>query len=77
MRNAGYVVLKNRFAVCSGYANLYQALGEKMGLKSAVVIGYAKGLGYLVGNASDANHAWNAVRINNSWYLIDATWGAG
>lgn len=72
-----YVVLKNRFAVCSGYANLYQALAEKMGLKSAVVIGYAKGLGYLVGNASDANHAWNTVRINNAWYLIDATWGAG
>jgi transglutaminase/protease-like cytokinesis protein 3 len=72
-----YVVLKNRLAVCSGYANLYQALAEKMGLKSAVIVGYAKGLGYLVGNSSEANHAWNSVRINNSWYLIDTTWGAG
>jgi transglutaminase/protease-like cytokinesis protein 3 len=72
-----YVVLKNRLAVCSGYANLYQALAEKMGLKSAVVIGYAKGLGYIVGDSDNIGHAWNSVRINNAWYLIDATWGAG
>lgn len=72
-----YTVLKNRFAVCSGYANLYQALAEKMGLKSVVVIGYAKGLGYIVGDSDNIGHAWNTVRINNAWYLIDATWGAG
>jgi transglutaminase/protease-like cytokinesis protein 3 len=71
------IVLKNRLAVCSGYANLYQALAERMGLHSAIIIGYAKGLDYLVGDSSEANHAWNSVKINNSWYLIDTTWGAG
>jgi transglutaminase/protease-like cytokinesis protein 3 len=48
-----------------------------MGLHSAIIIGYAKGLDYLVGDSSEANHAWNSVKINNSWYLIDTTWGAG
>lgn len=71
------IVLKNRLAVCSGYANLYQTLAERMGLHSAIITGYAKGLGHLVGDSSNANHAWNGVKINNSWYLIDATWGAG
>lgn len=24
-----------------------------------------------------ANHAWNAVKIDGDWYLLDVTWGAG
>ena len=70
-------VLKNKATICSGYANLYQQLAEKMGLKSVIVLGYAKGGDYIVGNDNRVNHAWNAVQINNNWYLIDATWGAG
>ncbi len=23
------------------------------------------------------NHAWNAVKLNNKWYLCDATWSSG
>ena len=23
------------------------------------------------------NHSWNAVKLNNKWYLCDATWSAG
>jgi transglutaminase/protease-like cytokinesis protein 3 len=70
-------VLKNRLAVCAGYANLYQALAQKMGLQSAVIVGDAKGLGYIVGDSDNIGHAWNGVKINNAWYLIDVTWGAG
>lgn len=70
-------ILKNRRGVCSGYANLYQALAEAMGLEAAIIEGSAKGVDYRVGNSTDINHAWNAVKIDNSWYLLDATWGAG
>lgn len=70
-------VLTNRRAVCSGYANLYQALATNIGLESFVISGYAKGLSYLTGDPKKPNHAWNAVKINNGWYLIDVTWGAG
>lgn len=70
-------ILKSRQGVCSGYANLFQALAKEMGLEAHVIEGYAKGYGYAVGNSTDVNHAWNAVKINNAWYLVDSTWGAG
>jgi transglutaminase/protease-like cytokinesis protein 3 len=70
-------VLSKRLAVCSGYANLFQALAEAMNLEAIVVEGYAKSDSYGVGTDKDVNHAWNAVKIDGVWYLADATWGAG
>ncbi len=72
-------VLRRRRAVCSGYAGLAEALGEAMGLEIEVVHGWSKGYGYLAGQTFDGptNHAWNAVRIDGAWRLMDPTWGAG
>lgn len=71
-------VLKNRKAVCAGYANLFDALGKKMGLTVVTVGGYAKGVGYMAGaDVAGSNHAWNAVQLDGQWRLIDSTWGAG
>ena len=70
-------VLESRKAVCSGYANLYKALANKMGLSAVVINGYAKGASYSVGDETTINHGWNGVRINKQWYLLDSTWGAG
>jgi len=48
------------------------------GVECVVVSGYAKGVGYEVGNSlpDDSNHAWNAIRVHKSYILIDSTWGA-
>jgi hypothetical protein len=73
----GEEVLKRRQAICSGYANLYQELAKAMNLQAITIEGYAKGDNYGVGQKDRLNHAWNAVKINNSWYLLDVTWGAG
>jgi transglutaminase/protease-like cytokinesis protein 3 len=70
-------VLRQRTTICSGYANLYQALAKAMGLDAVVINGSAKGADYIIGNDSEINHAWNGVKINNQWYLVDQTWGAG
>ncbi len=72
-------VLHSRRAVCDGYARLYQALGQAAGLQVERIPGYAKGFGYAVGDDApgESNHAWNAVRIDGQWQLLDATWGAG
>ncbi|MBV9386724.1 MAG: hypothetical protein JOZ78_09885 [Chroococcidiopsidaceae cyanobacterium CP_BM_ER_R8_30] len=70
-------VLITRKGVCSGYANLYKALARAMGLEAIIIDGYAKGYGYVISNNTQINHAWNAVKINNRWYLLDPTWGAG
>ena len=71
-------VLEKRSAVCGGYANIFQRLAELMGLKTEYVTGYSKAFGYTPGEDVTRNrHAWNMVRINNRWYLLDPTWGSG
>lgn len=72
-------VLAQRVSVCAGYANLFQALAQACRLDSRVVSGYGKGVGFGVGRQSltQPNHAWNAVRIDGQWRLLDSTWGAG
>jgi transglutaminase/protease-like cytokinesis protein 3 len=72
-------VLRRRASVCEGYARLTEALGEAMGLEIEVVSGWSKGYGYTPGQRFDGatNHAWNAVRIEGQWRLMDPTWGAG
>ena len=41
-------------------------------------MGFAKGAGYLPGNdCSVPNHEYNAVYLEDKWYLIDSLWGTG
>ena len=71
-------VLKSKLSVCSGYANLFNEMASSVGLESEVISGYAKGYGFEPGDKiGESNHAWNAVKINKNWYLIDCTWGSG
>lgn len=70
-------VLKKRKAVCQGYAELFQALCQRKGIACYVVPGYSKG-GYSENrDFSRGDHAWNAVKIDEQWYLLDVTWGSG
>ncbi|MBN2465120.1 hypothetical protein JXD38_05815 [candidate division WOR-3 bacterium] len=72
--------LRNRTAVCAGFAALYQKMCELAGLECVVVSGYARGIGYDIYAGQDpgeSNHAWNAVRIGGEWRLVDVTWDAG
>lgn len=72
-------LLTSRRSACEGYSDLFEALAAEAGLTAVRISGYGKGYSYLPGNklSGPSNHAWNAVRINGSWYLIDSTWGAG
>ena len=71
-------ILKSRKCVCDGYSNLFQRLCKEAGLEAKVVDGVAKGIGFAEGSGSKQdNHAWNVVKLGGSWYLVDATWGAG
>jgi len=70
-------VLRNRTAVCSGYAALFKALAEETGLEAEIITGHSRGYGVDPDGGLDSNHAWNAVRIGNEWKLVDPTWGAG
>src|SRR5262249_17993037 len=50
---------------------------REAGLEVVHVTGNSKGYGYAPGTKPATNHAWNAVKLDGRWHLIDATWGAG
>ncbi len=71
-------VFRSGKSVCRGYAELFVALAEGLGLEAVIISGYAKGYGYSEDQfLYRTNHAWNGVRIDGEWHLFDATWGAG
>ncbi|MFZ9613226.1 MAG: transglutaminase domain-containing protein [Crocinitomicaceae bacterium] len=76
--NSAENVLQTRVAVCAGFADLFTEIAVKTGIEVITVTGYAKGYGYDEGDSFDeSNHAWNAVKIEGSWRIFDATWGQG
>ena len=59
-----YGVLLNKTGVCSSYAGAFKLLAQEAGLDCIVVTGYLEG---------DLPHAWNKVKIDGSWTIVDAT----
>ncbi|MHC6203762.1 transglutaminase domain-containing protein [Breznakiellaceae bacterium SP9] len=70
-------VLKNKKAVAMGYAALFAELCRLAKIDCVVISGTSKGFGYSGSVDSKPNHTWNAVKLNNKWYLVDVTWDAG
>jgi hypothetical protein len=71
-------VLHKRKAVCQGYSELFNYVAIEVGLESQINSGDAKTRVYDIGRRRvRVNHAWNSVKIDGEWRLIDATWGAG
>jgi hypothetical protein len=74
LRQEPYNVIVRKKAVCMGYAKLVKAMCYSAGIEAVVIEGMAKNV---YGALERNEHAWNAVRINNNWYLLDATWDSG
>lgn len=62
---------------CSGYAYLIRELASRAGMPSTIINGYGRTAHANVGGEGSINHAWNAIQLNNKWYLCDATWASG
>ncbi len=66
-------VLRYRSAVCAGYAQLVQALCKDLGIPCETIAGFVpEGMQDTLGG----RHAWNAVKIDAQWYLLDVTWAS-
>lgn len=65
-------------SVCEGYAQSFKKICDLLYIEAVVIKGYARNSSNDIGVIpKNSNHAWNAVKINNKWRLIDATWAAG
>lgn len=60
-------VFETGFAVCDGIAKAVSLLCNMEGLPCVRVVGIAD-------NGTPDNHAWNKVKIDGAWYIVDATW---
>ncbi len=56
-------VFVNKKAVCNGYATSFKLCMDILGIECVMVVG-----------TPEMNHAWNAVKLDNEWYMIDVTW---
>ena len=70
-------VLKKKKALCSGYTNLMTQMCLLANIEAIGIEGYSKGFGYTGELGNQPDHAWNAVKMNAKWQLIDVTWDAG
>lgn len=61
-----YDALFSGKSVCQGYALLAYRMLTNSGIESKIIIGDANG-----------PHAWNLVKLNDSWYHLDCTWDRG
>ncbi len=64
-------------AVCFGYASLFYQLCNKLGIECKLVQGDLKSDYSQINSKIQLNHAWNVVKIQNEWKLIDCTIAAG
>jgi len=73
-----YNVYENRKGVCAGYANLFKWFMNEIDIEAVVISGHIRDLrNHYVELESDDNfrHAWNAIKLNGKWILVDTTWG--
>ena len=64
-----YGTLIEKQAVCEGYAKTFKYLANAAGIECEIMQGVATN-----STGKTESHAWNCVKIGNTWYEIDCTW---
>ena len=65
MNNNGSFSDGNRVAICDGLSKAFLCLCTIEGIEARKISGTTEG----------GAHAWNKVRVNSVWYMVDTTWG--
>lgn len=68
-------VIKLRKGICADYSFLVKEMFSRAGIEALIIKGYVRQ------SFDDTNkdtfalrHAWNAIKLNNKWQLLDLTW---
>lgn len=67
------IAFRRKKGVCENFAAIFDDICTRSGLTSFVIDGYTNLNRY----GDKTGHAWNAVLVNNTWYLYDPTWDIG
>jgi transglutaminase/protease-like cytokinesis protein 3 len=70
-------ILQKKRGICSDYSRLFKMMCDYSGLEAVVISGNARDFYKPNKSALNNSHAWNAVKIDGEWRLLDATWAAG
>ena len=68
---------KHKKTMCTGYAYLIKELCFLANIECEIVDGYGRTTTTNIDNLELTNHSWNVVKLDNKWYLCDATWSSG
>ena len=66
LKYTAYAALVNGTSVCQGYANLLYRMLLEAGIDCRIITGVSNG----------EAHAWNIVKLDNTYYYLDSTWDA-
>ncbi len=73
-----FIKLRNKKeTLCAGYAYLIKELANLAGIECEIVYGFGEINKMKFETMKVPNHSWNVVKLNEKWYLCDATWSAG
>lgn len=70
-------LLKKKRTICTGYAYLVRELARLANIKCEIVQGYGRVSTTDIERLNLPNHSWNAVKLEDKWYLCDPTWASG
>jgi len=71
-------VIKKKKTVCQGYCNLFLNMCTAANIECVIIMGWShEKLNIGKPLVAKPTHAWNAIKINNEWYVCDVTWAAG
>lgn len=70
-------LLKKNTTICTGYAYLVKELAQLANLDCEIVQGYGRVSTTDTEKLDLPNHSWNAMKLDNKWYLCDPTWASG
>lgn len=70
-------ILRKRKAVCWGYSKMFEKMCQIANIPCETVVGYSKKLPSGKINWKQEDHAWNVVKVDSIWHVLDITWASG
>lgn len=69
---------RTKSGVCEDYAQSFMKICDLLNIEAAVIKGNVRNTPQEIGKPEqNTNHAWNGVKINGKWLILDTTWAAG